>query len=602
MWNSGFLEKILQLSYKKHSYVYYFCFNLFLLTFRSCLWCKNEAFPMFLSITSILFQIFLLPFLPKIKRFLKKKYFLIHMYSVCVHIAHIYFTSKENFDFFFGMETTVIIFINFKEIKNIFVEILILGYFFVIFLKKFTDFDIDLFILFYFTLLLIFFEFLIQNTKTSTYHRAKTVDSEETKQKIIQRKSNDKLNNSSFTLCPPISKSKLPTSFIESNTSSEILNKMNQALFIIDQNCNLIFSNKFCSSIFGTEDKTELTSLLFSLLENVDLSNSDNSKIPQIGFKKLFEKTIYFPESHGSSKMDEASERCEFKKMLFEHSSPPEPNSPINDKKNMNFKGWNKKVLSENLHQKSLDNFINKTEIKEPKSVLSYIKNMLIYYKGNRKEQSYQSCSSEKNLQEEQIFSIYVNLPSKTEKESFFNLTFFMLPKMEVTSFECNPIYEILITMRELSDVEKKYKENFKGKNKELGTFCHELRTPINGLINMLDLMQSYVETIFSFDKNMGFEMEELLSSSVITSHLLLNQIDDFIDYFSFYNKMIELHVGPFDFRLIMNETFRIFSNVAMKKNINLSIEIDRNIPTIIYNDSQKLRRIIYNLISNYHP
>lgn len=601
-----FLEKILKLSYIKYSYAYYFCFNLLLLAFRSCLWCGNEKFPEILSISTIFLQILMLPFLAKIKHFLKKNYFLIHVYSVCVHITHIYFTSKENLDFFFGMETTIIIFVNFKEIRNIFLEILILGYAYVFFLKRLTNFDIDYFVLLYFVILLIIFEFTIKKGKVSTYEKKKSNDCEEEKKRIntLPTKNHDKYNN--FSLYPQTSKSKVPsTRLIENNVTFEILNKLNQGLFMIDQDFNLIFSNKFCSEIFGTDDKTELKSFLFGLLENIDLNNSEDSKIPEIGLNKFFEKSIYLPESHGSSKMDEVSERCEFKKMLFEYSTSPdlEPNTqiPVKDKKQLNFKGWNKKVLSENLHQNSLDNFKNKANVKEPKSVFSYIQKFLVYFKEHNEKMSDTFSSKKNNIQEQQDFSLYVNLSQKNEIETSFLLNFVLLQKMEATNFESNPLYEILITMRELSDVEKKSKENLKGRDKELGTFCHELRTPINGLINMLDLMHSHVEVILSLDENLGLEIEELLSSAVITSNLLLNQIDDFIDYFSFFNKMIELHVGPFDIHSIMKETFRIFSNVVMKKNINFSIEIDSNIPTIIYNDSQKLRRIIYNLISKFN-
>ena len=113
----------------------------------------------------------------------------------------------------------------------------------------------------------------------------------------------------------------------------------------------------------------------------------------------------------------------------------------------------------------------------------------------------------------------------------------------------------------------------------------------------MLDLLQTQSEDLCHNHERYE-DFKELISNSVVNSHLLLNQIDDFIDYFAFCNKMLDLHIAPINFQTFLNDINRVISPVTEKKNIHFTIDIDDNIPTIIFNDSQKLKRIIYNLIS----
>ena len=192
---------------------------------------------------------------------------------------------------------------------------------------------------------------------------------------------------------------------------------------------------------------------------------------------------------------------------------------------------------------------------------------------------------------------MYVNYKSaKVGRDFVIFINFIPIEK----NFDSNSQHEILITIRKQSELEAKFIEEGKSKHKMLGSFCHELRTPINGIINMLDLIQSQNEEVKSSQEKIDTVFDELLSSAVISSHLLSNEIDDFIDYFSHRNEILEPHLSPFDFQAFFLEINSIFSFIAKKKGLDLFIDLDQNIPLIIFNDQQRLRQILYNLLSKF--
>jgi signal transduction histidine kinase len=152
-----------------------------------------------------------------------------------------------------------------------------------------------------------------------------------------------------------------------------------------------------------------------------------------------------------------------------------------------------------------------------------------------------------------------------------------------------------LISIRTLSDMEIKYIDYNYAKNRIFGSFCHELRTPINSIINTLDTMQQA-----QADEMMSFfdDYDENLMNATVSSHLLLNEIDDFIDYFAYCNDMLEVNPVPFEISSFFQEIQRIFAYFSMKKNIGFSVDIDKNVPFTLYNDEKRVKQIIFNLIS----
>lgn len=488
------------------------------------------------------------------------------------------------------METIIIIFANFKRIKNKILRSIILSVVLFAFLKKETDLDVDISLLIYLIYLLFILEFSImfnkKNAKTGSHAKIPILSRYQTNTIMPDQVITEKLNIN------------------DKNFIDEIMSRINFGILMMDQSLNLIYKNNFFLEKFMLEENSELKNIICSLEENIDLSESDFYKIEEFGLKTIFEKTMRFTQPFESSKFDQFSENFESKKMLFEEifnssNSMSRANTIIHkiENKESIFKGWNKKMLKENLEKNIFGDYSKDQKKKNPITVYNYLNKILEYYIESNKEYEEESSFSDYEVEKYSMYASFpISQPDEIQNNSF-HLNFYPLKSKENKGNKNG--FQILITLRELSELEKKYLKNLGSNNKMLGSFCHELRTPINGLINMLDLLQTQSEDLCN-DHEMNKDFEELISNSVVSSHLLLNQIDDFIDYFAFCNQILELHIAPFNFQNFLNDINRVISSVTEKKNINFTIEIDGNIPAILFNDCQKLRRIIYNLISKH--
>lgn len=124
-----------------------------------------------------------------------------------------------------------------------------------------------------------------------------------------------------------------------------------------------------------------------------------------------------------------------------------------------------------------------------------------------------------------------------------------------------------------------------------LAEISHEIRTPINSLIGIIDLLRK--------GSNIYSEKEQLFldsaysnisnTSRTINDILNLSKID--------YTEKADLK--DFDIEELANDIYSIHKGQAELKNIDLEVYIDKNTPAIIYCDELKIRQILTNLISN---
>jgi len=139
---------------------------------------------------------------------------------------------------------------------------------------------------------------------------------------------------------------------------------------------------------------------------------------------------------------------------------------------------------------------------------------------------------------------------------------------------------------------EKRYAAKLASEKSDiLAEISHEIRTPINSLIGIIDLLRKR--------SNMYAEKEKLFldtaysnisnTSRTINDILNLSKID--------YNANLDLH--DFDIEDLVNDIYQIHKSQAEIKNIELEVTIDEAAPTIIHSDELKMRQILTNLISN---
>ena len=130
-----------------------------------------------------------------------------------------------------------------------------------------------------------------------------------------------------------------------------------------------------------------------------------------------------------------------------------------------------------------------------------------------------------------------------------------------------------------------------RAKSEFLSRMSHDLRTPMNVIIGLTSL---------AMDKaTHSSEMKETLSDISNSSKYLLNLINDCLDMEKITGGKIELHPAPYPYAKFHNNIKSVIEPLCREKNIELIMDKEADIQTVIIADQIRLEQIFYNLLSN---
>ena len=126
-------------------------------------------------------------------------------------------------------------------------------------------------------------------------------------------------------------------------------------------------------------------------------------------------------------------------------------------------------------------------------------------------------------------------------------------------------------------------------KSEFLANISHELRTPMNGLLGMLDLV---------LDSPVGGEQREQVEIAQRCAYSLLDLLNDILDLSKIEAGRMILEKVPFDLRSVAEDCVRAQGAKAQQKGIELRYEYSGDL-THVTGDPLRLRQIVANLLSN---
>jgi signal transduction histidine kinase len=154
-----------------------------------------------------------------------------------------------------------------------------------------------------------------------------------------------------------------------------------------------------------------------------------------------------------------------------------------------------------------------------------------------------------------------------------------------LTSFHIEKEYLELQKENEVNIRTARQKEQF------LANMSHEVRTPMNSIIGLTNLLLK--------SPNFNEKETKFLNAISINSKSLLNLINDILDFSKIDSGKFELSIKPFVLKDMFDDIEQSFLFLVQEKDLYFSIELDKNIPTIILADQVRLNQVFTNLISN---
>ena len=119
----------------------------------------------------------------------------------------------------------------------------------------------------------------------------------------------------------------------------------------------------------------------------------------------------------------------------------------------------------------------------------------------------------------------------------------------------------------------------------------HELRSPLNGILGLLDILNK--------DDNFTESQKDYINKAVDSSRILMRIVNDLLDYakmdageFPIVNEKCDLR------SLISNIKGNSIPQCAVKR-LEFTLSVDEEMPCMIYGDLSRIEQIVMNLVSN---
>jgi len=123
-----------------------------------------------------------------------------------------------------------------------------------------------------------------------------------------------------------------------------------------------------------------------------------------------------------------------------------------------------------------------------------------------------------------------------------------------------------------------------------LTNVSHEIRTPMNSILVFAELLSAEIK-----DKKLLTYSNNIFQSG----HKLLSLLDDVVELSKIESGGFELDTSAVDIRVLLENVIQEQKNLAIKKGLKLTLEIDETLPLSLIVDAQKIKDILYNLVEN---
>lgn len=140
------------------------------------------------------------------------------------------------------------------------------------------------------------------------------------------------------------------------------------------------------------------------------------------------------------------------------------------------------------------------------------------------------------------------------------------------------------------AEIIKDLQEAQRSKDDFLANFSHEIRTPINTICGMSEV---------ALAENDKQKIKSSLRSIQMAGRNLTSLVGDILDFSELQSGKMELECESYNIASTINDVINMSMALKDKKPIELVVDCDANIPSTLYGDEKKIRRVIMNFMNN---
>ncbi len=127
-------------------------------------------------------------------------------------------------------------------------------------------------------------------------------------------------------------------------------------------------------------------------------------------------------------------------------------------------------------------------------------------------------------------------------------------------------------------------------KSEFVANVSHELRTPLTGIIGLHELLQL---------TDIDARQQNYLQLAQTSANNLLRLIDDLLDFSKIEAGKLQLENLPFTLLECVEDVANAMAGRAQLRGLELTLDLDGNLPTRLIGDAYRIRQILLNLVGN---
>ena len=156
--------------------------------------------------------------------------------------------------------------------------------------------------------------------------------------------------------------------------------------------------------------------------------------------------------------------------------------------------------------------------------------------------------------------------------------------QLEQQIAECSRVNKELLFAIDKAEEASRLKGEF------LANMSHEIRTPMNGILGFTQLCLS---------TGLTEDQRDYLDTVERSAEALMQLLNDILDVSKIEAGKVELDRAPFSMRDCVESSTRTMFAAAQQKGLELTWDVDPQIPDILVGDESRIRQVLLNLLGN---